>query len=95
MNTTNEALVITMEECGELVQSCSKIIRHGTHSEKGEKWLSSLTEEAGDVLAMIHILVEKGLLDHKELESRIAVKRKKLKKYSSIFEGENSDSRRK
>ena len=32
--TLNKKLVITMEECGELVRACSKILRHGTKTKK-------------------------------------------------------------
>lgn len=86
MKKSTEALVITMEECGELTQACSKIIRHGTASTKGEKWLKLLNEEAGDVMAMIGILVEQGLLDRTMLNERIAEKRNKLVKYSNLFD---------
>jgi NTP pyrophosphatase (non-canonical NTP hydrolase) len=86
MKKVNETLVITMEECGELVQACSKIIRHyADRVDKRETLLTNLNEEAGDVMAMIGILVEQGLLDQKQLNSRIATKRNKLKKYSNIF----------
>ena len=51
MNNTM-LLIIAMEECGEFIQRCSKVIRHGT----GEKQLNDLNEEAGDVLAMLTLL---------------------------------------
>ena len=34
MNKKNELLVITMEECGELTQACSKIIRKGDNKKE-------------------------------------------------------------
>lgn len=72
------ALIITMEECGELIQACSKVIRHKNDLVKFPKWMESLTEEAGDVLAMIDILVEEGYLKKEDLEQRKIVKREKL-----------------
>tara|TARA_B100000029_G_scaffold511894_1_gene607106 strand:- start:98 stop:328 length:231 start_codon:yes stop_codon:yes gene_type:complete len=54
-----ELLIITMEECGELVQACSKVYRHG--NKKRDRKL--LSEEVGDVLAMMSLLIEEGLVD--------------------------------
>lgn len=75
-----QALVVTMEECGELTQSCAKILRHGVTDKK----LRDLTEEAGDVMCLILILVKLGYLDIEALEERMEVKRDKLKIYSDI-----------
>lgn len=52
-------LIVTMEECGELVQACSKVYRHG--NKKADRKL--LSEEVGDVLAMMNLLIEEGLVD--------------------------------
>ncbi len=46
-------LVITMEECGELIRACSKVLRHGVDD---PKYLNNLQEEMADVKAMIMIL---------------------------------------
>ena len=48
-----EALIILMEECGELIQSCSKIIRTNNSS----VYRKQLQDEIGDVLtlSLIHI----------------------------------------
>ena len=46
-------LVITMEECGELIRACSKVLRHGVDD---PKYLQNLQEEMADVKAMIMIL---------------------------------------
>jgi len=45
-------LVITMEECGELIRACSKVMRHGVDD---PKYLQNLQEEMADVKAMITI----------------------------------------
>ena len=44
-----------MEECGELTQACSKVIRHGV---KTEKYHQSLLEEIADVQAMLYIITK-------------------------------------
>lgn len=85
MTPEQQSLIITMEECGELTQACSKILRHREDPEKFHKWQKTLTEEAGDVLAMIDILVEKGLLHNKDLRDRVAVKKTKLRMFSDIY----------
>ena len=48
-----QLMVITMEECGELVQACSKAIRKDNHRDN-----QLLKEEIGDVYAMIQLLVK-------------------------------------
>ena len=85
MTPEQQSLVITMEECGELTQACSKILRHQDDPDKFHKWQKSLTEEAGDVLAMIDILVEKGFLNNKDLRDRVLVKKNKLRQFSDIY----------
>ena len=44
MNKQQELLVITMEECGELIQACSKILR--SNDATGNN-LKNLQDEAG------------------------------------------------
>lgn len=86
MTPKEQALVITMEECGELTQACSKILRHQNDPDKFHKWQKSLTEEAGDVLAMIDILVDKGFLNAGDIAERVAVKKNKLRVFSGIYQ---------
>ena len=52
-------LIVTMEECGELIQACSKVYRHNG----GEYEKQCLSEEVGDVQAMISLLIEEGFVD--------------------------------
>jgi len=68
-------LVICMEECGELVQACSKVIRHGT-SEK--KYLDNLISEMGDVIAMCDEVVEAYDLDSDKLDVAILKRHTKM-----------------
>ena len=76
-----QLLSITMEECGELTQACSKILRFGFEPEK----IDDLAKEAGDVLCMIDLMVEFGWLTQEQLDNRIPIKRNKLKIYSDIL----------
>tara|TARA_B100001029_G_C15024917_1_gene432979 strand:+ start:996 stop:1202 length:207 start_codon:yes stop_codon:yes gene_type:complete len=48
-----------MEECGEVVRACSKVLKRGRHGVENQQ----LEEEIGDVLAIIDILRRKGALD--------------------------------
>ena len=75
-----ELMVITMEECGELVQACSKKLRGSKTSTK------LLLEEVGDVQCMIDLIVENGLLAREDISSRVQVKRDKLKTWSNLIE---------
>jgi len=82
-----ELMVITAEECGELTQACCKIYRWDIDSiyENGSN-KQRLLEEAGDVMAMISIMVENDLLTEQELNDRIDYKKRKLKEWSSLFD---------
>ena len=56
LDTRQQLLVVTMEECGELVQSCSKLLRRAELYSDGE-YVQNLKEELGDVYAMIDLFV--------------------------------------
>ena len=85
MNKLQELMVITMEECGELTQRCSKIIRKfETLEEVTEPQRVKLLEEVGDVQCLINLMVECGLLTNDEIDARIASKRDKLKTWSEL-----------
>tara|TARA_B100000212_G_scaffold262071_1_gene201904 strand:+ start:1212 stop:1472 length:261 start_codon:yes stop_codon:yes gene_type:complete len=77
-----EALVITMEECGELVQACSKMIR----SDGKKKYHQNLQDEAGDVYCLLQVLIQRGLINEASLKDREKEKLHKLKKWSKLFE---------
>jgi len=86
INTLQQLMTITMEECGELTQRCSKIVRkYSTADQIQEDQRVKLLEEAGDVLCMIELMVEHGLLTNKELGVRVNVKRDKLKQWSTLI----------
>jgi NTP pyrophosphatase (non-canonical NTP hydrolase) len=84
MKKYEEMLVITMEECGELTQACSKYIR----SKGRAKYRQNLRDEIGDVMTMIEILKMAGLVTDEQIQTRMEDKKKKLKKWSSIFDEE-------
>ena len=81
MTWKQQLLVITMEECGELTQACSKIARFGFEPDH----VFELAKEAGDVLCMIDLMVEFGWITQDMLDNRIPIKRNKLKIYSDIL----------
>lgn len=83
---SKELLVVTMEECAELTQVCSKLYRFGSkeYGDFSEKMSAQIKEEAGDVYCMLQLLVEHGYVTQEEMEDRAEVKREKLKKWSKI-----------
>ena len=76
-----ELLTITMEECGELIQACSKAIRCDDYHDN-----KKLLEEVGDVYCMIELLHEYDLISWNDIEKRVKVKQEKLKKLSKLYE---------
>ena len=76
-----ELLTITMEECGELIQACSKAIRCDEYY-NNEK----LIEEIGDVQCMIDLIRQFDLVSLEEINNRIDIKEKKLKEWSDLLE---------
>jgi NTP pyrophosphatase (non-canonical NTP hydrolase) len=82
MDKKTQALVLTMEECGELTQACSKVIRRNGD----EKSISDLIDEAGDVLCMIELLVRLGYLREIDLDERKKLKKLKLKSWSNLYD---------
>jgi len=75
-----EALVILMEECGELIQAASKVIRFGMTNENIER----LTQEMGDVFCLIDILQNMDMVSFTEIDRASSRKYEKLKKYSNL-----------
>jgi NTP pyrophosphatase (non-canonical NTP hydrolase) len=85
MKKREEMLVITMEECGELIQACSKVIRT-----KGKtKYLRNLQDEIGDVMTMIEIMKMSGLVTDEQITDRMKEKKEKLMKWSMLFSDED------
>lgn len=87
-NKTQEALDLLQEECAEVIVEVSKIRRFGLdtkHYKKDLTHLQMLETEVGDVLALIDILVEQGVLDIDRLAVAKTSKRTKLHHWSNLF----------
>ena len=80
MNKIDEILTITQEECGELVQVVSKVRRFGMEENRAR-----LTQEAGDVLSMIELMIEHDIISRADVELAKRNKIEKLKTWSNIF----------
>jgi NTP pyrophosphatase (non-canonical NTP hydrolase) len=85
---TKEVMDILQEECAEVIQAVSKISRFGIDNFKPGKPKTNrehLEEELGDMLAMIDILIVKGIVSSDNLEIAKLAKIEKLKKWSTIY----------
>jgi len=81
MNAKTQLMVIMMEECGELIQACSKALRKDDFIDN-----QNLTEEIGDVYTMMEIMHDFDLFSWNDVDERVKVKRKKLSKWSNLIE---------
>jgi len=79
-NQLQELLTITMEECGELIQACSKAIRCDEYYDN-----PNLLEELGDVQQMIELIHDYDLVSWEEVQQRMKVKREKLALWSDLI----------
>ena len=79
-----QLLVLMMEECGELIQACSKALRRGELYEHSDSE-TELKKEIGDVQTMINLLVEYDVLSWTDIEQREERKREKLKVWSDLI----------
>jgi len=85
-----QILLICQEECAEVTQAISKVFRFGMDSEyNGRTNLQRLTEEAGDLICMLGLMMETGLLDESAVEKAALQKRNKLQEWSNVFKEEN------
>jgi len=75
-----ELLVIFMEECAEASVEASKVIRFGRNDEE----VGSLAREVGDLMCMINLLEEYGLINRNQINQYALAKREKLKKWSNL-----------
>jgi NTP pyrophosphatase (non-canonical NTP hydrolase) len=79
LSKLQELMVITMEECGELIQECSKSIRMSEYNR------DELKEELCDVMCMIDLMVENGIISKKDLSNGSQLKKMKLMKWSKLL----------
>lgn len=83
-----EALDILQEECAEVIVEVSKCRRFGmdsVHYKTGEKHSKMLENEIGDVLALVDILIEEGVIEHVSLLAAKVAKKEKLAKWSNLY----------
>ena len=87
INKLQQLMVITAEECGELTQRCSKIIRkYDSFEQIEEDQRNKLLEEVGDVYCMIDLMCEHGVLDWRHVYARSSHKKEKLRKWSTLID---------
>ncbi len=90
LDTQQQLFVIMMEECGELIQQCSKCLRqpndvHGSQKYRLEDNKKKLIEEIGDVYAMIELMIKNNIVTWTDVYNRAEVKREKLKQWSDLI----------
>jgi len=81
-----EILLITQEECAEVIQAISKVFRFGmvdTHN--GQTNREHLEEEIGDLMCMIDIIIDNGIVSEAAVMTAKNEKLNKLKAWSGIF----------
>ena len=79
MEKLEELMVITMEECGELIQECSKSIRMQDYKR------DELKEELSDVMCMLELMIENNIISRTELNNGANLKKMKLMKWSNLL----------
>ena len=81
MDKRTELMVITMEECGELTQACSKVLR----TDFKDHALEDLRKEVADVMCMVDLMREQGLIDDFDIMQGVQNKKEKLKIWSNLI----------
>ncbi len=81
-----EIMLITQEECAEVTQAISKVFRFGMNdSYKGVTNREHLEEEVGDLMCMIDLLIESGVINEAAVMTAKHEKMNKLQTWSKIF----------
>lgn len=88
MSKVEEILDILQEECGEVVVAVSKVRRFGMDNryKGGGSQREHLTQEVGDVMLMVKLLIDNGVFTDEELHDAMLRKEEKLKIWSKIYE---------
>lgn len=85
-----ERLAILLEECGETIQICGKILRHGfdsCHPDGGEDNRKLLQKELCDVVAAKNLMNIAGDIADCTVEGNAVVKLRTIKKYTHHQDG--------
>ena len=69
-----------MEECGELIQECCKMMRKNDFNSE------AFTNEVGDVIALLRLAQAHGLYDESKALEAAGNKMAKLKKWSNLVD---------
>jgi NTP pyrophosphatase (non-canonical NTP hydrolase) len=81
-----EILLITQEECAEVTQAISKVFRFGFDSvHNGVNNRQHLEEEIGDLMCMIDLLIDNGIVSEAAVMTAKNEKLNKLLTWSKIF----------
>ena len=77
-----------MEECGELIQQCSKCLRQqfDLQDYESDHNREKLIEEVGDVYAMIELMVKNKVVSWAGIYNRAYEKKEKLKQWSDLIQ---------
>ena len=86
-DSQRELLVIAQEEAAEVIQEISKIFRFGIDElhRDGMTHRAKLESEVGDLLCMIDLMIDHGLVNAERVTAGRLAKIDKLKKYSGIY----------
>ena len=76
LDTQQQLFVIMMEECGELIQQCSKCLRQQDY--ESDHTRKKLIEEVGDVYSMIELMVKNKVVSWAGIYNRSYKKKEKL-----------------
>jgi NTP pyrophosphatase (non-canonical NTP hydrolase) len=82
MDYEQELLTILMEECGEVIQAASKIIRFGADQAN----LTNLEKELGDLYCMMDLCHAYDLVSFTNMDEYSNAKYQKLKKWSNLID---------
>lgn len=88
MDKEREILLVAQEECAEVIQAISKCFRFGLDNVKPGKPKTNrehLEEELGDLMAMMNLMCENGLVNPDNIENAARDKVEKLKQWSTIY----------
>ena len=81
-----EILLIAQEECAEVTQAISKVFRFGMEDHyKGVSNREHLEEELGDLMCMIDLIIDQGIVSESAVMKAKSEKLAKLTTWSNIF----------
>lgn len=86
-----EILTIAQEECAEVTQAICKTFRFGLLERYNDKSNQErLEEEVGDLICMIELMQDAGIIDPEFVRAHTSKKRHKLETWSTIFTKEQA-----